>query len=259
MTVREEVSPQHYDALFYRYQREGSLRSARLVVPLICDALLPGSVIDVGCGAGAWLASYQEAGVVDAVGVDGDYVDRSLLLIAAERFRAHNVAAPFDLGRRFDVVQCVEVAEHVPRDRSTALVDNLVRHGYFVVFSAAVPGQGGKDHINERPYGFWRDLFAERGYRLFDFLRPALAGKKQVEPWYRFNLLFFAHDDVIDRLPAVVRSHRIPDNANVPDTSPLVYRLQKLAMRGLPRAAVSRLAVLKHQHAVRKLLRAQKV
>jgi len=242
-----------YSALFYRYQREGSLRSARQTLPLLTRAIALKSVLDVGCGAGAWLAAYGELGITDRYGVDGDYVDRSLLLIDAKEFQAQDITQQFDLGRRFDIVQCLEVAEHVPATASQTLVDNIVRHGSRVLFSAGVPGQGGEDHINERPLEFWRDRFGERGYRLFDCVRPGIASNEAVEPWYRYNLLFFAHDSVLDSLPAAIRSSRVADGCAIADPSPLTYRLRKAVLRWLPVPAVSALAKWKHRRAVRAL------
>ena len=243
----------HYDSLFYRYQREGSLKSARAVLPVVTSAITVRSVLDVGCGAGAWLAAHRELGATDVVGVDGDYVDRSLLLIDQQAFRPTDITRQFDLGRQFDLVQCLEVAEHVQPQASATVVDNIVRHGRCVLFSAAAPGQGGEDHINEQPYEYWRDLFAARKYRLFDFVRPRIASIDAAEAWYRYNLLFFAHDAVIEQLPAAVRATQVPDDQRVRDYSPASYRLRKFILRQLPAAAVSRLAVWKHQRAVRSL------
>lgn len=243
--------PHTYDALFYRYQREGSLRSARVALPLVVGPCRVRSVLDVGCGAGAWLSVARELGVPDIAGVDGDYVDRSLLLVDPASFSPRDIGRRFDLQRTFDLVQCLEVAEHVPAAASDVLLDNLVRHGRLVLFSAAVPGQGGEDHINEQPWAHWRDRFAARGYRLFDGLRPRLAGEARVEPWYRFNLMLFAHDSIIGSLPAELARTRVPETHPIADFSPPAYRLRKAVMARLPGAVVSRLAVWKHRLAVR--------
>ena len=120
------------------------------------------------------------------------------LLFDASRFRPTDVASSFRLGRTFDLVQCLEVAEHLDPSASETLVDNLVAHAPIVVFSAAPPGQGGENHINERPYEFWRDLFEKRGYSLFDFLRPQIRLRLDVEHWYRYNMLVFVRHDAVD-------------------------------------------------------------
>lgn len=178
--------------------------------------------------------------------MDGEYVRPEQLLIPGEHFLARNLAQPFDLGRRFDLVQCLEVAEHLSADHAATLVDNLIRHSDRVLFSAAVPGQGGEYHVNEQPYAYWRALFAARGYRLFDWLRPQLRDQREVEPWYRYNLLLFVQDRHIPRLPPAIAATRIADTATVPDVAPLGNRLRKVVMRRFPSTLLSLLAVIKH-------------
>jgi len=249
----KDSSSHSYDALFYEYQQIGSARSARAVLPNVVDLLGPQSVLDVGCGAGAWLAECERLHILDIAGVDGEYVDRSILMFHANTFTTRDIAKPFDFRRQYDLVQCLEVGEHVPAHSSEILVDNIVRHGKRILFSAAVPGQGGEDHINEQPYEFWRDLFQSRGYRLFDFIRPAIQKAPDVEPWYRYNILFFAHDDVIGSLPAAVTNYRIPDESVIRDFSPMPYRIQKMIVRLLPNTVASGIAKFKHKLVLRSL------
>lgn len=256
MSSAHDTSDLHqYSALFYRYQREGSARSAGQVLPLLNEAVDIRSVLDVGCGAGAWLSVHRQLGVSDFLGVDGDYVDRSLLMVDAAHFKPQDITKSFDFNRKFDLVQCLEVAEHINPGASDKLVDNLVRHGHRVMFSAAVPGQGGEDHINEQTYEFWRDKFAQRGYRLFDYLRPKLGSNNIVEPWYRYNLLLFVHDSEIAQLRATVQATRVGDNSPIADHSPTGYRIRKAILRQLPIKAVTRLANWKHRRAVQELSR----
>ena len=247
------MSHQPYDDLFYEYQCAGSLRSARGVVPVLRGALPIDSVLDVGCGVGTWIKAHLEAGASEFLGVDGDYVDRSRLVMPADCFRAHDLTRPLDLGRRFDLVQCLEVAEHLPPSTSTELVKSLARHGDIVLFSAAPPGQGGKDHVNERTYEFWRDEFARQRYALFDYVRRVVAGREDIEPWYRYNMLLFVHEARVPHLHADIQGARVPQDDPVPDPSPVAYRMRKMAVRCLPRAIVSAMVVYKHRRIVKRL------
>ncbi|MCV7079038.1 methyltransferase domain-containing protein [Mycobacterium szulgai] len=155
----------------------------------------PGSVLDVGCGVGGWVGVWLDNGA-DAIGVDGDYVPLDQLCVSPERFRAHDLSAPLDLGRRFDMVTCLEVAEHLPPDAAETLVDSLCRHADTIAFSAAVPGQGGTGHLNERWPTYWANLFATHGYRPYDLLRGKLWRDERCEWWYRQNLVVYATDEV---------------------------------------------------------------
>jgi cyclopropane fatty-acyl-phospholipid synthase-like methyltransferase len=66
-----------YTKDFYELLQDGSRSSARVILPLLLELLQsqPQSVIDVGCGVATWLGVFQELGIEDCLGVDGDYVD----------------------------------------------------------------------------------------------------------------------------------------------------------------------------------------
>ena len=224
-----------YDAAFMEYTERTSRHSAQLIVRVLREVLSPQSVLDVGCARGTWLNAWREAGAEDAFGVDGEYLDAATLAIAPERFRAADLSRPLDLGRQFDLVQSLEVAEHVPAAAAPQFVENLVTHSRGVVlFSAAPPGQGGEFHVNEQPYDYWRALFARHGFAAHDYVRPRIAGDTSVSFWYRFNILLYVRDGV--ELPAAVRSTRIADGVPVTDLLSALFRLRKLAIRGLPYA-----------------------
>jgi len=242
-----------YGTLFFNYIEEGALRSARTIVPIVVQALGTRTILDVGCGAGAWLLEYERLGVA-GLGIDGDYVQPDQLLIPAESFVPLDVTRPFDLERRFDLVQCLEVAEHIPTSASATLVENLTRHSDRVLFSAAVPGQGGEHHINEQPHEYWRGLFAARGYVAFDFFRPRITGSR-VEPWYAHNVLLYARETLAGELPSEVRAARVPSGSRIPDVSSVGLRLRRQLLRRLPTAMVTRLAVWKHRFKTRRAVR----
>ena len=236
-----------YRQHFFDYQRVGSLASARVIVPLVLAHLKPRSVLDVGCGAGAWVRAWLDAGCAHVFGVDASYVRPQQLLFPSSRFRAVDVSAPFDAGRSFDLVQCLEVGEHLAPDASETLVDNLVAHAPAVLFSAAPPGQGGEHHVNERPYAFWRELFARRSFELFDFVRPRIAHRPDVEPWYRYNTLLFVRSDRMQELPASVAVTHVPRERPVPDLAPWRWRMRCRALAVLPPSAVTAMATAKHR------------
>src|ERR1700761_5665267 len=100
-----------YDGQFFDYINAGSSRSAKRIVPLLIAMAAPRSVLDVGCGAGAWLREWGEHPLDAWMGVDGDYVDANALLVPAKHFHRQDLSKPFDLGRRFDLVYSFEVAE----------------------------------------------------------------------------------------------------------------------------------------------------
>lgn len=236
-----------YNDTFFDYLNEGSARSAAAVVPLLRSVLRLRSVLDVGCGQGAWLQVWHAHGVTDISGLDGAYVDRNRLLVPQHCFATSDLARPFDLGRRFDIVQSLEVAEHLPADSAGDFVRSLTAHSSIVLFSAATPGQGGEQHVNEQWPEYWRRLFAQRGYAMADFIRPRVARNPNVEPWYRYNTFLYVAEDEVIHVPPAIREAVIPANEAVPSMAPRAYRIRSAIFASLPHSVVTKFARFKHR------------
>lgn len=187
-----------YDSLFYQSQSEGSRNSARAVVPVVNRLVQPRSVLDVGCGVGTWLAEWARQGVTDIIGLDGEYVDREALQIASGRFVPTDLTQRFSLQRKFDLVECLEVAEHLDEAYATQFIEGLTRHGDIVLFSAAIPGQGGVHHVNEQWPSYWVEKFSRAGFKPYDVIRPLIWSDQNVDLWYRQNILIFSRERVFD-------------------------------------------------------------
>jgi len=235
-----------YDQSFISYTAGSSEYAARQIVPHLREVAPVASVLDVGCAAGTWLRIWSELGATDIKGLDGDYVSPSALEIPRKCFTAVDLTTPVSLGRKFDLVQSLEVAEHIAPEASANFVETIVRHSTgYIVFSAAVPGQGGEYHVNERPLEYWRDLFREHGYHAFDFVRPRIQDDPKISFWYRFNILVYVHESRIDALPECVRQTRLPDADAIPDLSPPLFRIRKAVVKLLPYSVQHQLARLK--------------
>ncbi|MGH7898981.1 MAG: class I SAM-dependent methyltransferase [Candidatus Binatia bacterium] len=180
-----------YGREFHDRYAERARRSARVIVPLLLEIVRPRSVVDVGCGVGSWLAVFREHGVEDVFGLDGEWMDPSRLQIPAACFRAADLARPPALERRFDLVVCLEVAEHLPETAERGFVDRLVELAPVVVFSAAIPFQGGEGHQNERWPEHWAELFEARNHFAVDCIRPRIWRNPEVDWWYAQNALLF--------------------------------------------------------------------
>jgi SAM-dependent methyltransferase len=190
-----------YDFPYYAGFRDGSRKSAQAVVPLIMDWAAPASVLDLGCGVGDWLSVFKRAGVREIHGVDGDYVRGEELAISEREFTAHDLTIPYPAGRRYDLAMSLEVGEHLPAESAACLVYSLAAAAPLVLFSAAVPNQPGKAHINCQWPAYWADLFAENGYVVIDALRFRVWNDSSVDWWYRQNLMIYACEKQLDRWP----------------------------------------------------------
>lgn len=196
-----------YTTAFYQRLRDGAARSAAVVVPLVLGLVPVRSVIDFGCGDGTWLAAFQKLGIDDVLGIDGEYVERKVFQISEERFRAFDLTKPFSPERSFDLAMSLEVAEHLPSKCAATLVESLIGSAPIVLFSAAIPFQGGTNHVNEQWPDKWAELFKKHNYLPVDFLRKQLWQNQDVEFWYAQNLLLFVREDFLDKNGALMREY----------------------------------------------------
>lgn len=188
-----------YGPEFFAGIDAGSRRSAQIVVPLILELFQPQSLLDMGGGAGHWAAEARARGVRDVLTVDGPWVPPSARATPPDCFLEHDLSRPLTLARRFDVALCLEAAEHLPASVGAQLVQTLTEAAPVVVFSAAMPGQGGDGHVNEQLASYWARLFEKRGYGCYGDLRRRIWNDPLVEVWYRQNLLCFIRSPDIDR------------------------------------------------------------
>ena len=239
------MSAHSYSSDFYKYIDAGSRESAQVVSSLLLGELRIDSLLDVGSGHGAWSRIWLDAGVQDVVAVDGAYIDEGQLVVPPPCFRSHDLSKPLDLERSFDLVQSLEVAEHISEDCADTFIDNLVRHGDVILFSAAVPRQGGEHHVNEQPPEYWRRKFMKRGYHPYDWLRPRLAGNGAVKPWYRFNSFLYVNGSGGSKLSESILSAKVPNNEPLQIGGDFRWALRRAAVRLIPTALVKPVAMAK--------------
>ena len=191
-----------YDTPFYEGIGPGSEASARRVLPAVLDLVQPRSAVDVGCGDGSWLQVLRQLGVHDVVGVDGPWALRRLK-IDRRTFVPLDLHSPLGLDRRFDLAISLEVAEHLPGEVASRFVQQLTDLAPVVLFSAAVPGQGGTGHVNEQWPDYWASCFAEHRYVMVDAVRPRFWDDPTIEPWYAQNAFLFASAEACAASPAL--------------------------------------------------------
>lgn len=174
-------------------QNRHTLQGAKAALSALIGTNPPRSLLDVGCGTGNWLRAAADLGVIDIFGVDG-IIAQQALHISRDLIERRDLSIPFNLGRRFDLVICLEVAEHLPEASAEMLISSIVSHSDTVLFSAAYPGQAGQNHINSQWPAYWQEHFNRRGFKCDDSARWQIWDDSRIEPWYRQNI-FWAHLD----------------------------------------------------------------
>jgi len=219
--MSDTVEPEDKRNLIYKdlhstqlsQEKPATTYSSERVLEILFSVYKPNSVLDVGCGLGVWLKSAAKLGVSDLRGIEGEWINPALLEISPELIEVRDLEKGFDLKRKFDLVITLEVAEHLSESAADDFIASLVRHAPAVLFSAAIPFQGGDHHVNERFLPYWAAKFERYGYRPVDLIRSEIWLDESALLWLRQNVMLFAHEALIagnERLRRASLDNRFP-------------------------------------------------
>lgn len=225
MAARQVYDSSFYDGLGHNSQ-EAVEEALRLILTLFPQT---SSCVDVGCGIGTWLSGFRKLGVVDVMGLDGPWVPLDRLRIPEGSFcRCDFESAWPELGRRFDMALSLEVAEHLPPGKADGLVRFLCSLSDVVVFSAAIPGQGGTHHVNEQWPEYWAEKFRGNGYVALDAIRPDLTGIDDLPGCYKQNMFVAVKGTLYDPIRFQGVSDRILGMVH-PELCPYAFTVVRIA------------------------------
>jgi SAM-dependent methyltransferase len=205
-----------YNNEFYENRHKNTVYSAETILSIV-QRVVPEikSAVDLGCGVGTWLYVLEQRGATDICGVDGSWVNKDYLKIQNEHFIEHDLSKDTnpDIGRTFDLAISLEVAEHLPSNSAEGFVSALTSASDFILFSAAIPCQGGAGHINEQWPNYWISLFENRGYVGIDVIRKSIWNDKSIPLWYRQNILLFVKKERLGdlKIENALNDHILPE------------------------------------------------
>lgn len=153
----------------------------------IYDKFSPQSVLDLGSGLGMYIKAFKEYGSNEVLGVDG--FDEPDDIVCENCYVKHDLRKPLDLGKKFNLVICVEVIEHIDSQYENNLLNSINEHAEnIIVFSAAHINQPGVGHINCRPVQYWIAKWKNLGWEVNFFDTEAVRSLGTFY-WFRRNLL----------------------------------------------------------------------
>lgn len=198
-----------YNNAFYDEAMRRSTSAAFEIMPVVIKYLAPKSIVDFGCGRGIFLAEAQKVDdSIEICAIDGEYVDRKKLLIDEEKFDARNLEKKITLLKKYDLAMSFEVGEHISQENVNVFIENIVNSSDIVLFSAAIPGQGGIGHINEQWPSYWTSLFLKYGYKVSDCFRKLFWDNEKIPYWRRQNILLFVKETKYDEVMRVFNEAR---------------------------------------------------
>jgi glycosyltransferase involved in cell wall biosynthesis len=132
------------------------------VAKSIVGTLQPHLVLDVGCATGMLVEALRTEGV-DARGVD---VSTWAIENVPESLRPYCKEGTIteEIDGMYDLITCIEVAEHLPSFVVDEAIANLCRHADAVLFSSTSDDFDEPTHLNVEPAGYWSRLFVLNGF-----------------------------------------------------------------------------------------------
>ena len=215
-----------YDKSFFDDLTAGSGESAAICSSTVYNLLKPESVADIGCGRGEWLAAFKKLGVTNVLGLDGTDLPPEDLAINPSEYRIADLTAKQSFANDFDLTISLEVAEHLPESSAEHFVSMLTSLSPAVLFSAAIPGQGGVHHINEQWPAYWAKLFDQHNYGFCDVLRLPFWDDTRVKPWYAQNMLVYLDRSQAHRWPGLESKLSVPGETPRAMVHPEIFELR---------------------------------
>jgi len=180
-----------YNKKFYDEVSQSSLNSAKAIAPYIIKKFNPNSLVDFGCGDGSWLKPFLDRNI-DITGIEGDWIKNTNTKIPLENYILSNFEKKnIKIEGKFDFVLCLEVLEHLNEEIGLYLIKKMTSISDLILFSAAIPGQGGTNHINERWQSHWINLFKSYSYFPDLNIRYHFWNDSRVASYYRQNIILF--------------------------------------------------------------------
>lgn len=170
-------------------------RVAETIVGVLINTFEPSSVLDVGCAIGHYLSKFESQGI-NTMGIEGSRwaVSKSLVDTVVQG----DLRCKQKIDDDFELVICIEVAEHIHPKFEENLVDTItsgVANSGSILFTAAPPGQYGKHHINLKDKEHWIKLFENRAVKYnqqaTSRLVSDLSSKLAYTPWPLDNIMVF--------------------------------------------------------------------
>ncbi len=203
-----------YHPRYHDIKNIGSFNAARKILPILFHAFKIQSVVDFGCAAGTWLAAAKELGATDLTGIEGSWADNWVndTIISRNDFSLvlQNLEEPVRVTKEYDLAVSLETAEHLRPRRAETFVEDLCAASKKILFSAAIPGQGGNNHFNEQWPSYWTAIFLRFCYVPVDCIRPRIWSDDTIPWWYRQNCLLYVKESDLERVRLEINSSLPP-------------------------------------------------
>jgi hypothetical protein len=153
-----------YSAAFHKAIESDELPQAVRLANYIQTYIKPYVFYDFGCSTGLYLREVKKRlPMIESKGFE--FSEEAIATALCPDIIKTDLTVPLFFGKKSNTLGlCLEVLEHIDDSFWREVLTNLTNHCDILIFSAALPGQGGTGHINCRPRIDWIRRFHELGW-----------------------------------------------------------------------------------------------
>lgn len=193
---------------FEWHHNEKILREYETVTKIFYDRFTPKSVIDFGCGTGIYLHFFSKLGVEHIKGLEGCQNAISLALV--KNIEKYDITKKIKTNTKYDICLCFEVAEHIHKKYAETLIHDICLTSDIILFSAAIPKQTGRHHINLQPKQYWINKFKFEGFIYQKSVTQDIINKmpplKSIS-WIKNNIMIFEKKNIKRRKNEILQDY----------------------------------------------------
>jgi 2-polyprenyl-3-methyl-5-hydroxy-6-metoxy-1,4-benzoquinol methylase len=185
-----------YDERYFKWHKDHTRDYAIRTMDWYIDTYKPKSIIDYGCGIGAYLESGLNNNINKLKGFDigGDYVKKYTESRVQPFIEYLDCTKPLET-EKYDCSISLETGEHIETQYSEQFIKNITKsteENGVILYSAAQPGQPGTGHINCQPKEFWVKIFNS-----FNFFVDEDLTKHISSNWSSFGAPYYIVNNLI--------------------------------------------------------------
>jgi 2-polyprenyl-3-methyl-5-hydroxy-6-metoxy-1,4-benzoquinol methylase len=156
------MSIELYGDEFFKKRVSYNKRS-KILIESIVEMYHPSSYIDCGAALGD-LVNEALNKQIDAYGVEGNELCFPYLQCPKEKMLIFDLSNPLLLDKKFDVLTCLEVAEHIEELFVDIFVENICKLSDILIISICDYGPTTKIHPTVKSHNWWIPKFQKHNF-----------------------------------------------------------------------------------------------
>ena len=243
----------NYGENFYESVSKRAEETAEPVIKILFSFINQvDSLKDVGCGSGIWLKKFVDTGKIKhAIGFDLENAVNSGTTAVNKKILVKSIdfeKLDENIFPKTDLSLFLEVAEHLTEETAKKIIRYICKTSNMIIFSAAIPGQGGYNHMNEKPMNYWVAKLEDNEFYVFDVFREQLNSIKNLPFYYCNNLILGISKNYYEENKVEldsIKSYKINSASQIKDYRNLTQKIQYKLLSFFDYRVINKIVLIK--------------